>query len=74
MTRLSRKPIRMILMSLLLLLILTLAIFGAQLLAAKQASARAPDITIAQWTAIMGGEQLLLESTEFIMYLPTVYK
>lgn len=75
MIKLSRKPMRMILVSLLLLLILTLAVFGAQLLASHQASARAPDLaTIQQIAAIEGANQLLLGTTENSIYLPTIYK
>ena len=76
MIKLSRKPMRMILASLLLLLILTLALFGAQTLASSQASARAPDfVTIQQIAAITGGEQLLLMDTlGRTIYLPTIYK
>ena len=76
MLKLSRKPIQMILASLLLLLILTLATFGAQTLVTGQASARAPDLaTIQQIAAITGAEQLLLmSSTETSIYLPTIYK
>ena len=76
MTRLSRKSIQMIMASLMLLLILSLAIFGAQLLRASQASARAPDLaTIQQIAAVTGGEQLLLTgSTGTVIYLPTIYK
>jgi len=76
MKKLSRKPMRMILANLLLLLILTLALFGAQTLASSQASARAPDlINIELRAAIMGGEQLLLMDTlGRTIYLPTIYK
>ena len=76
MIKFSHKPMRMILASLLLLLILTLATFGVQGLAASQASARAPDLaTIQQIAAITGAEQLLLSSTSAVtIYLPTIYK
>ena len=76
MIHLSRKPIHVALASLLLLLILTLAIFGAQLLKASQASARVPDLaTIQQIAAITGSEQLLLlGTTSSVIYLPTIYK
>jgi hypothetical protein len=75
MKRFSRKPIRVILTSLLLLLILTMALFSVQALAASQESARAPDLaTNQQIAAITGGEQLLLEETETLIYLPTIYK
>ena len=73
MSKFNRKPIRMILASLLLLLILVMAFFGAQVLASNQASARAPDfVTVQQIAAIKGGEQLLFGCC-FTNYLPTIY-
>ncbi len=75
MIRLKRKPIRRILASLSLLLVLTLALFGVQILAASQAAARAPDlVTVQQLAAISGAEQLLLDETETLIYLPVIRK
>jgi hypothetical protein len=72
---LNFKPMRIIFASLLLLLILTLTVFGAQLFATNHASAQAPEaINNPQRAAILGGEQLLLNPVSTTLHLPLVRK